>query len=344
LIGVEAENEDYDLNAELIEVRKSPTDTALTALIEVKGTFVVLGCPTAVNAHLDFTFEPPAAAAPSAVPPSNEAAKEQPAGKEALTAKTKAGLIEARGHISKVRMAHEFTVTMPGNDGRFKQTNTRRLLLERRIDNQAGTGPLSVPAVLPTPTVENSWLSYEDAQGRFHLLHPQEFRVTKAYPEGGVDLKNLRPDGQDVIEIALVPKTGDPQRDRIASDPVQQKKIEEDQWKNEGQVVFPGPAGWLPDAEWSPLGRKVYRFESALRPAGDGDQAPRGGRFYYDHYIVQFRRNETLRVVALTTQDPHLSFRNQVELVIKNFELGPSDGSIPVAPTPGSGSEPPPSR
>ena len=71
-----------------------------------------------------------------------------------------------------------------------------------------------------------------------------------------------------------MPKTKDPQRDRLAADPVQQKKFQEDQWKQKGQTVLPGPAGWLSDAEWSPLKRKVYRFEAALRPADSAGRRP----------------------------------------------------------------------
>ena len=65
----------------------------------------------------------------------------------------------------------------------------------------------------------------------FTFAIPRNSECHRCYPEGGVDLLYTRPDGRDVIEINLVPKTGDPQRDRLASDPVQQKKFEEDQWK-----------------------------------------------------------------------------------------------------------------
>jgi hypothetical protein len=239
-------------------------------------------------------------------------------------------------------MAQEFIVTLPGNDGRFKQTNTRRLVLERRTDNQAEGGPLNVPVTPPSPTMENSWLSYEDAQGRFHFRHSQELRVNQVYADGGVDLLDPRPDGRDVIQISLVPKTEDPQRNRLAADPVQQKKFQEDQWKREGQTVLPGPAGWLPEAEWSPLKRKVYRFEAALRPADSTGPGPPNERIYLDHYLVQFQRNEVLKVVAMTTRDPHLNFRNQAEQVIKSFDFGPLDDSLPVSSPPqGSSAEPP---
>ena len=58
--------------------------------------------------------------------------------------------------------------------------------------------------------------------------------VVKQYPDGGIDLLDRRPDGQDVILLNLVPKSGDPQRDRLAADPMQEKKQLEDDWKRQG--------------------------------------------------------------------------------------------------------------
>ena len=63
------------------------------------------------------------------------------------------------------------------------------------------------------------------------------------YPEGGVDLLDRRPDGQDVLQITLVPKTQDPERDRLAADPIQQKKLLEDEWKRRGEKVRARPLG-----------------------------------------------------------------------------------------------------
>ena len=167
--------------------------------------------------------------------------------------------------------------------------------------------PLPQASLSLTPA--NSWLLYDDPQGRFHLLHPQELRVAKVYPEGGVDLLDRRPDGQDVLQITLVPKTQDPERDRLAADPIQQKKLLEDEWKRRGEKVLPGPSGCLNDPELARLNRKVYRTEAALIPAEESAGSPAGGRIYLDHYIVQFSRNEVLKVTAMTTQDPHVELQ-----------------------------------
>ena len=44
----------------------------------------------------------------------------------------------------------------------------------------------------------------------------------------------------------------------------------------------------------------------------------------------------------MTTRDPHLNFRNQAEQVIKSFDFGPLDDSLPVSSPPqGSNAEPP---
>ena len=54
----------------------------------------------------------------------------------------------------------------------------------------------------------------------------------------------------------------------------------------------------------------------------DAGPAPRAGRIYLDHYIVLFSRNEVLKVMAMTTRDPHLIFSNRAEPVIKSFNFG----------------------
>src|SRR5262249_4411931 len=130
-------------------------------------------------------------------------------------------------------------------------------------------------------------------------------------------------------------RSNDPQKDRLASDPMQEKKQLEDYWKKSGNKIVPGPSGWLPDADWAPLKRKVYRIEVALIPADDGT-GPAGDRIYLDRYAIQFARNETMKVTAMTSRDgkAHQDFRNDTEMLIKSFEFGPSESSLPSEPTP----------
>jgi hypothetical protein len=186
-------------------------------------------------------------------------------------------------------------------------------------------------------------LIYNDPEGRFHFLFPQELRIERVYPDGVIDLVHHTPDGgRDGILIGLLPKSKDPQKDRLAADPIQEMKALTDQWKKEGQEYVMGPTGWLPEAEWSTLRRKVHRSEAALKRTDVVGPASKSGRIYVDEYMVQFNRNEAVKVLAMTTQDPHLNFRNQAELVIKSFDFGPSDGTAPVSSSPSPGSTPAP--
>jgi hypothetical protein len=331
LLGEEPTDEGYDLNAEILEVRKNKAGSSMVAVIAVKGQVVIPQGPSGINALLQFTFQPSESTAPSGARTGAERTKDQDPGTLATGGRAEAA-VDAKGYISKVSLAQEVIESLPGNDGRLRQMVRLERVLERRPDEQAGgvAGLLEVPTPDPIANVSNSWLIYDDPQGRFHLLHPQELRVD-GYPDGGIDLLDRRPDGRDVITIGLQAKTQDPQRDAAVSDPNQVKKQLEDQWKQRGEKVVPGPSAWLPEAEWSPLKRKVYRIEAALIP--ESDRLPASGRIYLDHYIVQFMRNEVLTVAAMTTRDAHAQFRETAESIIKSFEFGPSDSSLPAAPT-----------
>jgi len=115
---------------------------------------------------------------------------------------------------------------------------------------------------------------------------------------------------------------------------MQEKKQLEDYWKKKGDKVVPGPAGWLPDTDWDPLKRKVHRIEEALIKQDDTAPPP-GDRIYLDQYLVQFTRNEVMKVTAMTPREQdHPDFRTDVEKIIKSFEFGPSEGSLPASPAP----------
>ena len=60
----------------------------------------------------------------------------------------------------------------------------------------------------------------------------------------------------------------------------------------------------------APLKRKVYRFEAALRHGRRRRVPPSGERGSISiNTWSSSSRNEVLKVVAMTTRDPHLSFR-----------------------------------
>ena len=332
LIGVQPAEEDFGLIAEVVEIRKNEPGPSMTAVINVKGPCLVRQGPSAINAQVYFTFEPsvPATPARDRSGAGVEPAKDQTTTKSAALDKKTQGVFDARGFINKISLAQEVTTPLPGSDGRFKQSVRREVLLERR--KSTGAAPLEIPNPLPEPNEQNSWLLFDEPQGQFHFLHPQELRPTPV--PGGIRLLDLRPEGPDMIQINLVPKSQDPQKDRLAADPVQEKKLLEEEWRKSGVKVVAGPAGWLPDAEWGPFKRRVYRIEAGLIKEDD-DASPPTERTYMDRYLVQFPRNEVMKVTAMTTRErDHPEFRTMAENIIRKFEFGPSEGSLPTAPSP----------
>ncbi|MGC8643489.1 MAG: hypothetical protein ACP5XB_26835, partial [Isosphaeraceae bacterium] len=287
LLGSQPSRDGYDLMGEVLPIRKNTTGKSMTAVFAVKGQCLVEQGPSGINAIIEFTFDPSPAQAGSGT----GGRTTLPASPSSLFPKpdqTGEGNFDAPGYLSKIRLAQETTQLIGDEDSRLKQMVRREVRLERRLVDKArepGAGTLEVPNPLPSATVENSWLIYDDPAGRLHLLHPQEMKVAKQYPDGGVDLLDRRPDGQDVIQLVLVPKTGDPRRDRLAADPIQEKKQLEDEWKRRGVKVLPGTSGWLPESDWAKFKRKVYRIEAALITQEE-PSAPASGRIYLDQYTV----------------------------------------------------------
>ena len=319
-----ANDPDYSVEGELIEVRgAAPGTTTSTAVLGFKGEVLAgegagLGL-LSFNARVHFTFTPSAptpapAPAPGATPSRR---KIDPT-------------IEALGYVSEIRLAETRSIPLGEGEGRLKQNITRELVLARRVSADRGGLPMTAPDTVSANDPAQTWVTYDHTLGAFHVDHPQYFRIARDYPEGGVDLLAGRPDGPDVVSMTLVPKTGDAAKDRLAADPLERKKKLMDQWKAQGQDILQGPDGWLKDPEWEQLNRKVYRLEVALKPEGPDDPGAKTGRIYLDDYVVQLPGDQTFIVEAWTTQDPHLDFRNQVETMIKRFNLGPSEGPAPL--------------
>ena len=305
----------------LIDVRKGTGAGESVAMIGVTGRGVLPHAgDTVLNAQLVFTFT---ASEPAAAP--------TPAGSPPTAAALPAGTVEASGAITDVRLARSAVAAVPGSNGRLKLSKTAEVTIQRKFNSGA---PLELPAAPPTPTEANSWLTYEDPKGRFNFRHPQDF-LPEPMPieENGdivqlVDAKAHSTEGR-IITVVLQPKTGKPDVDKAARDPDAYAKSLNEKWAKDRSEVIRGPAGWLPDADWAPNKMKVYRIEAALKLGGAEGRGSQ--RIFLDSYLVLFTQNESLVVDAMTGQDPPLPFRQQVEAILKTFQLGSASAPTPAA-------------
>ncbi len=149
---------DFQLEATLLEVHKSAAGNTLAAVFEISGELALDTGQGAVKARVEFTFEPPPAA-PVAAPAAR------------AKAVVNRGIVEARGRISSVKMGRALWIPIDHN-GRLKQNIYRDLVLERRPVKPT-TAELTIPKEPPTADEANSWVLYDDPQGRFHFRHPQ---------------------------------------------------------------------------------------------------------------------------------------------------------------------------
>jgi hypothetical protein len=331
LLGPIPDEGDYTLEGTLREIRPPvPPSPLRTAVIELSGHLTVEQRSGDARAEVLFVFGPPAAPTPAPAPGAAPVPKAADRGSDGA-AERKSGILEARGWISQVRMGRVLSTPI-ANEGRFKQIVSRQLNLQRRLAPPPGAAEgaspaaLSVPETPPTATEANSWLLFDDPLGRFHFRHPQELKIEKLFPDE-LHLVSVRPDrGSDVLVIFLVPEYKDPQRDRKARDPEtlrQQVKLDAEAKHFE---LLQGPAGWLPERDWAPLKRKVYRLEAGIKPGA----AP--ARYYQDDYLVLCARNQCIHVQAMTDREDHVPFRDQVEDVIATFEFGPAPERAPARP------------
>ncbi|GAC1474752.1 MAG: hypothetical protein NVSMB9_25740 [Isosphaeraceae bacterium] len=302
------------LTATFEDIRKSPSGGNLVAVITIKGHALMppAGIDTVVHAQIAFTFAPTA-------PGSSE----------------KSGSVDARGAITNVRLARSSTAGIPaaggGAGGRLRRTLTRELLLQRDLTTTGAT--LAVPSPAPVPRPDNSWITYHDPRGRFHFRHPQELHPTNdplLEKDDMVQLGDNRAGGNEgrVLTLRLQPRTGKSQTDRNNRDPEFHLKELNEEWTRNRQDVLRGRSDWLPEADWASRKMRVHRIEAAVRPGGSqGKNIP---RVFLDHYLVLFSQNESLVADAMTGQDPPIPFREQVEEILKTFQL-----DTPVKPSAG---------
>jgi hypothetical protein len=322
--------EGYRLDATLLEVHRAASVTALTAVIGITGQFDVAEKHCAVGARIQFTFEPrETVAAPVGTGTSPIAA--------GGAAKPVERIVDARGFVSRVLMTQTATASypIPENDGQLKQTTTFELNLERRRKPTAPTlgggatdAPLSIPDPAPTANEDNSWLVYQDPQRQFYFRCPQKLRLEpRAADPNIVELVDRHLRGSSLI-FQFVPKASNPERERQLRDPDFHRRSLYTLWDEQHWDVVKGAADWLPESDWLPLKRKVYRIEAATKPPEAAANAPRQ---YRDYYLVLFTTTNQMMVVWAITDEDHLKFREQAEAVIKTFQFGPPDGQ-PTSP------------
>lgn len=298
------------LAGELLEVRQSAQGPNWEAIVGVTGKALLPSGETALNARLIFVFPPAARPEPAAGSSAGEPAE-----------------VQARGAVTQLRMATSSTGLAEPNS-RLRKFMVRELVVGRQLDNPGA--PLAVPRPAPKPTEANSWLTYDDPEGKFHFRYPQEFHHARRPEAESVELYRPRAPVYDAVELLRNLTTGDPEADRLNRDPETHYGVLKERWAQSRMQVIKGPRGWLPDADWAPLKRKVYRIETALRPPKTKGDV----RIHNDLYLVQFGRDESLTVITDTSQEPPTAFRKEIEAIIRSFDFGPSDAP---APAPGGG-------
>jgi hypothetical protein len=166
-------------------------------------------------------------------------------------------------------------------------------------------------------------LTFVDPQKRYHFQHPQTFLPESLAAGESVELLRPRPNGPDVIGIQIQLKTGNAEADRRNVDPEFHRKTLEEVWRQQREDVLRGPAEYLPDADWKPLGMRVFRIQAApLLDAGPGPVTKAERRVNFDYYLVLTGRPESFVVTARTLQDPPAEFRKETEGLIKTFRPG----------------------
>jgi hypothetical protein len=297
------------LIATLSDVKTSPDGSKQVAVIDVLGRALVgpMGIDNALNARISFTF----ATADAKPEPAAVAA----GGKPSDPATT------APGAITSVRLTRASQSALPGAGTRLKRTLTQEMVVERQTAPDAkASPPIAVPSPAPVFTTDNSWLVYEDPQGRFYFRHPQDLLLEYSLPgekEPELQLSEMRPGSGEgrALHLLLQEKTGNAKEDKTKIDPDLHLRDLKGDWADSQQTVKMGDIGWLPEADWAPSKMKVHRTEAALT-------SRTGAKVFQDHYLVLFTQNESLVVDAFTGQNSPAVFRLEVQEILKTFHLG----------------------
>ncbi|QDV32269.1 hypothetical protein [Tautonia plasticadhaerens] len=298
------------------------------AIIRVSGRLELVNSQSAINARLEFAFEDPA---PAADDPSRPVATLDPT------------LVDVKGAVVRLLMAQRNVIEIPDADGRVmtRASQLRELNLERRLDLTGVTVP-SLPVPPPTPTPENSWVSYHDPDNLFLFKHPQEFRPSPIQPMGGSTLnlsRNTLGGVPDDLTLVFFPRGEQPPE--IRPEAFSQRIAET--WQSvpsPGVTLGRGAEGFLPEADWP--GTRVYRVELPITYRPSAYSLDEIGQAYFSAYLAQFSNGAVLELEAMTESAP-APFRAEVEAILRTVRVDPAPprGSSP-RPTPSPSATPPP--
>jgi hypothetical protein len=223
---------------------------------------------------------------------------------------------EAEGGLTKVRLASVTTVSSTP-DGPPGGERRRELILERRLSSTEAA--LTRPQNTVAETPENSWLLFSDPEGRFHFLHPQEFKndtrgISSSTNRFTLVCERTRP--PDLVVLGFL--EGDAPKPETAFQPML------DGYRDKGFEVLMGGSKPLPPEGWE--NRKAYRVEAVLTPPAAKDGAPAsssGQRIHIDGYVVLFGTNASVTATVYTSRDDVEELRKTVERILQHFQLGP---------------------
>ncbi len=200
---------------------------------------------------------------------------------------------------------------------------------------------LVIPETPPVESEANSWLLYDDAEGRFQFRHPQELRLDPRPPDRfTVELATPHPDAGPNSVIIQIPRgTADPQEDLRFRNLEQYRKTVDQFWEKQALDVVRGKEGWLDAEEWKP--RRVFLKELAVK----GPSAPEEGetvpRLYVDNYFVLGSGSQCLHLQSTSERNDHVAFRKTIEAMIKSFVFGPAAAAAAAAPPAAAAPAPP---
>lgn len=298
LLGLDASG--GAVTGQLKEIKTDPSGIK-RALIAIKGETLVGTGRVEINAELEFLFTP----------------------QKGRAARGEDPPIEARGGTSKLRLASK--TTAPGSkDGAASRVQNRELIVQRRWP--APGVPLGAPSPLPERTIQNSWLTYVDPQGRFHFRHPQDLQIQGGGPNQVVLAARSFGGGsfQTLLTLGFQPDQSP------AADAVFQEAY--GLYQERGYEVLPVPARKLPADQWA--GAEATVAEARLNPGKVTNLLRDAPRLHYVGYVLKFPQKGGVVASGLSGQDATNTFKVMLESLMKTFRLGNADLNETVGPTP----------